>query len=64
MCWLVHLQPIIRKSFSIEAGYTLNLLVHEMKKLKIEDLAGIDAGKISIEKAFEIIDKIRSEDRH
>ncbi len=31
---------------------------------KIEDLAGIDAGKISVEKAFEILDKMRSEDRY
>ena len=31
---------------------------------KIEDLAGIDAGKITVEKAFEILDKIRSEDRY
>lgn len=31
---------------------------------KIEDLAGIDAGKISIEKAFEMLDKMRSEDRY
>jgi bifunctional DNA-binding transcriptional regulator/antitoxin component of YhaV-PrlF toxin-antitoxin module len=31
---------------------------------KIEDLAGADAGKISVEKALEIIDKMRSEDRY
>ena len=31
---------------------------------KIEDLAGIDAEKITIEKALEIIDKMRSEDRY
>ncbi|MGD0646056.1 MAG: AbrB/MazE/SpoVT family DNA-binding domain-containing protein [Candidatus Bathyarchaeia archaeon] len=30
---------------------------------RIEDLAGIDAGKITVEKAFEILDKMRSEDR-
>jgi antitoxin PrlF len=31
---------------------------------KIEDLAGVDAGKITIQKALEIIDKMRSEDRY
>jgi predicted RNase H-like HicB family nuclease len=31
---------------------------------RIEDLAGVDAGKIKVEKALEIIDKIRSEDRY
>jgi bifunctional DNA-binding transcriptional regulator/antitoxin component of YhaV-PrlF toxin-antitoxin module len=31
---------------------------------KIEDLAGVDAEKITIEKALEIIDKMRSEDRY
>jgi AbrB family looped-hinge helix DNA binding protein len=31
---------------------------------RIEDLAGVDAGKISVEKAFEILDKMRSEDRY
>ena len=31
---------------------------------RIEDLAGIDAGKISVEKAFEMIDKMRAEDRY
>jgi AbrB family looped-hinge helix DNA binding protein len=31
---------------------------------KIEDLAGIDAGKISVEKALEMLDKMRSEDRY
>ena len=31
---------------------------------KIEDLAGIDAGKMTVEKALEIIDKMRSEDRY
>ncbi|HEX7481836.1 MAG TPA: AbrB/MazE/SpoVT family DNA-binding domain-containing protein [Candidatus Bathyarchaeia archaeon] len=30
---------------------------------KIEDLAGVDAEKITVEKAFEILDKMRSEDR-
>jgi bifunctional DNA-binding transcriptional regulator/antitoxin component of YhaV-PrlF toxin-antitoxin module len=31
---------------------------------RIEDLAGIDAGKISVEKAKEMLDKMRSEDRY
>jgi bifunctional DNA-binding transcriptional regulator/antitoxin component of YhaV-PrlF toxin-antitoxin module len=31
---------------------------------RIEDLAGIDSGKISVGKAFEILDKTRSEDRY
>lgn len=31
---------------------------------RIEDLAGIDAGKISVKKAFEMLDKMRSEDRY
>ncbi len=31
---------------------------------KIEDLAGVDCGKITMEKAIEIIDKMRSEDRY
>ncbi|MBS7649432.1 MAG: AbrB/MazE/SpoVT family DNA-binding domain-containing protein [Candidatus Bathyarchaeia archaeon] len=31
---------------------------------RIEDLAGVDAGKISLEKALEIIDKMRLEDRY
>ena len=31
---------------------------------RIEDLAGIDSGKVSVEKAFEILDKTRSEDRY
>ena len=31
---------------------------------KIEDLAGVDAEKITVEKAFEILDKMRLEDRY
>ena len=30
---------------------------------RIEDLAGVDAGKITVEKALEMIDKMRAEDR-
>jgi len=31
---------------------------------KIEDLAGVDAEKITIEKAVEILDKMRTQDRY
>ncbi len=31
---------------------------------RLEDLAGVDAGTMPIEKAFEILDKMRSEDRY
>ena len=31
---------------------------------RIEDLAGVDAGKIKVEKALETIDRMRSEDRY
>lgn len=31
---------------------------------RIEDLAGVDAGRISLEKALKIIDKMRLEDRY
>jgi hypothetical protein len=31
---------------------------------RIEDLAGADAGSMTIEEAFEILDKMRSEDRY
>jgi len=31
---------------------------------RIEDLAGVDAGKVKVEKALELIDKMRSEDRY
>jgi AbrB family looped-hinge helix DNA binding protein len=31
---------------------------------RIEDLAGVDAGKLKVEDALEIIDKMRSEDRY
>ncbi|MEM3679045.1 MAG: AbrB/MazE/SpoVT family DNA-binding domain-containing protein [Candidatus Bathyarchaeia archaeon] len=31
---------------------------------RIEDLAGVDAGKFKVEKALELIDKMRSEDRY
>ena len=31
---------------------------------KVEDLAGVDAGKMKIEQALKIIDKMRLEDRY
>jgi AbrB family looped-hinge helix DNA binding protein len=31
---------------------------------RLEDLVGIDAGTMPLEKAFEILDKMRSEDRY
>lgn len=31
---------------------------------KIEDLAGADAGKLTVEKSFEILDKMRTQDRY
>jgi AbrB family looped-hinge helix DNA binding protein len=31
---------------------------------KLEDLAGIDAGEMTIEEAFAVLDKMRSEDRY
>lgn len=31
---------------------------------RIEDLAGVDAGKFKVEKALGLIDKMRSEDRY
>ncbi len=31
---------------------------------KIEDLAGVDAEKVTIDKAMEIIDKMRAQDRY
>jgi len=43
-----------------EAGASIVLKVIP----KIEDLAGIDGGKISVEKAFEMLDKMRAEDRY
>ena len=31
---------------------------------QLEDLTGVDAGKMTVKKAFEIIDKMRSQDRY
>jgi len=60
----------LRKKYGIVEG--MNLVVEDcppsgiiLKVVpRIEDLAGVDAGKISVEKALESIDKMRSEDRY
>jgi AbrB family looped-hinge helix DNA binding protein len=31
---------------------------------RLEDLAGIDAGKMTLDQAFEMLDKMRAEDRY
>ena len=59
----------LRHNYIIEEG--MKMIVQDSDSgiilkavLRIEDLAGIDAGKITVEKAFEILDKMRSEDRY
>ena len=59
----------LRRKYGIEEG--MKMIVQDsdsgiiLKVIpRIEDLAGIDAGKITVEKAFEILDKMRSEDRY
>ncbi len=59
----------LRRKYGIEEG--MKMIVQDsdlgiiLKVLpRIEDLAGIDAGKLTVEKAFEILDKMRSEDRY
>jgi len=59
----------LRHRYGIEEG--MKMIVQDSDSgiilkavLRIEDLAGIDAGKITVEKAFEILDKMRSEDRY
>ena len=59
----------LRRKYGIEEG--MKMIVEDagssiiLKVVpRIEDLAGIDAGKMSVEKAFEILDKMRSEDRY
>jgi len=59
----------LRRKYGIEEG--MKMIVEDsgsgivLKVVpRIEDLAGIDAGKITVEKAFEILDKMRSEDRY
>ena len=59
----------LRRKYGIEEG--MKMIVQDsdsgiiLKVLpRIEDLAGIDAGKLTVEKAFEILDKMRSEERY
>ncbi len=59
----------LRRKYGIEEG--MKMIIQDsdsgiiLKVVpRIEDLAGVDAGKIIIEKAFEILDKMRSEDRY
>jgi AbrB family looped-hinge helix DNA binding protein len=59
----------LRRKYGIEEG--MKMIVQDSESgiilkvvPRIEDLAGIDAGKITVEKAFEILDKMRSEDRY
>ena len=54
----------LRRKYGIEEG--MKMIVEDsgsgivLKVVpRIEDLAGIDAGKITVEKAFEILDKMR-----
>jgi AbrB family looped-hinge helix DNA binding protein len=59
----------LRRKYGIEEGVKMTVedcgsgIVLKVEP-RIEDLAGIDAGKMSVEKAFEILDKMRSEDRY
>jgi hypothetical protein len=46
---------IVKKS---EAGITIKIIP------RLEDLAGIDAGKVDLEEAIKMLDKMRSEDRY
>jgi AbrB family looped-hinge helix DNA binding protein len=59
----------LRRKYGIEEG--MKMVVEDsasgivLKVVpRIEDLAGADAGKCKVEKAFEILDKMRSEDRY
>jgi AbrB family looped-hinge helix DNA binding protein len=59
----------LRRKYGIEEG--MKMIVEDsgssiiLKVVpRLEDLVGIDAGKMSVEKAFEILDKMRSEDRY
>jgi AbrB family looped-hinge helix DNA binding protein len=59
----------LRRKYGIEEG--MKLIVEDcgsgiiFKVIpRLEDLVGIDAGKISVEEAFKILDKMRSEDRY
>ena len=59
----------LRRKYGIEEG--MKMVVEDSSAgivlrvvPRIEDLAGADAGKFKVEKAFKIIDKMRSEDRY
>jgi antitoxin PrlF len=59
----------LRRKYGIKEG--MKMLVEDsgssivLKVVpRIEDLAGADAGSMTIEEAFEIHDKMRSEDRY
>jgi AbrB family looped-hinge helix DNA binding protein len=59
----------LRRKHGIEEG--MKLIVEDSPSgiilkavTRLEDLAGADSGTMSIEKAFEILDKMRSEDRY
>ena len=59
----------LRRKYGIKEGMEMAFEDSETGILlkvipRIEDMAGIDAGKISVAKALEIIDKMRSEDRY
>ena len=59
----------LRRKYHIQEGMKLTVedspsgIVFKVTP-KIEDLAGIDSGKINLEKALAIIDKMRFEDRY
>ncbi len=59
----------LRRKYNIEEGMKMTVedspsgIIFKVIP-KIENLAGIDAGKMTVEKALEIIDKMRSEDRY
>ena len=59
----------LRRKYGIEEG--MKMIVEDcgsgiiLKVVpRLEDLVGIDAGKISLDEAFKILDKMRSEDRY
>ena len=59
----------LRRKYGIKQGMKMTVQDSgESIVLKVvprfEDLIGIDAGKISVEKAKEMLDKMRSEDRY
>ena len=59
----------LRRKYGIKQGMKLTVQDSgESIVLKVaprlEDLVGIDAGKIDVKKAIEMLDKMRSEDRY